>query len=1571
MRRHFHIWMMLLPLFLGKVEVCGAQTFQHADHTPNSTLIEINGHEMQSVHEYRQVVYVKNGKSVNLRRPDNRTFDRYIRWYDYTTDNALPAANVALPAGAYANFNRGAFYRNTQNELALTYTLPNGISGGQVACDQSNYNDATWAVIGASGSITEPTLSQRLVFDIRPASQMAARVDACVAGTTNWLEEHRMIAPTTNTLYLGPDYDFNSDGFYPNYYYNAANPTSLADATWQWQVNGGAVQTPVVSNGRFVRASSTLPGVVTYTLTAKVGKGRTSTTYQIAKFIVQYYRRDEIGPYAGLNENDRLTNADMLAEQDFNYNRPGRTTMTYYKQPLTVTESSYGFFRSNTHGQNRTEAAGPYWSEYAFVNASNFCNWSQNRRVLYNHGEHGNVQDAIDGYMLYVDGSVHPGEVFLLNMNAELCPGTKMFFSAWVGDLSNPGQSAPNLDFILIGLDDDDSEHVLYTYTTGAFGCNGHDEGGRWLRILCPLVLQDEVDWKSYRLRIRNKGNNAQGNDFVIDDIRIYAQKPPVIPIQASTDPCPGSENSTTTAYLRVDYGAIENTASRYYYQWREGNTVIASNYMCGTDYTNPMAQYGWVDILSDATIAATPALYTVSDFATFDQQYSMTDVPVFKYIREDVGEHQQRWILYIAQPMALRTNYRYTGYVAADAEDLGADTRCGMSADLVIAGGTRVSVDGEVGTEEYDVCESRKYTMALQMSYVVQSGGTLTPIDVHCRADWLQGDSTFIKENESLYMGYAFADIIAAIEAFHAGTATPEQNTMLVNLQTQDLLIMDADSIEVIPMGNDNGILSYTAVPVPGSAVNPDGTPMLDKDGNPLVICNKPRIVQFHLPEPPEDMVMVGAATDILPQYVGNSPRRIRISEATKRSGSIRISVYLKGDQSKTYRVQSALLVKSNYPNWKTVFGNEFRLDVESPAPAVVTNTTPMVVVGGTQTQQLVAGYDYTFVLEMNTTDLHGNLCSNGLTYFTIRIVPDVVVWQPMDKFGAWNNDSNWDTFAPLDSTSVIVTTGEHIIPYPVAHDTMQMVDLEPNAQDYISYDLGYQPYVCKNLYLPTQTVLVNQHLVHINDIAFVDMELANDRWQMLSFPLRGVVSGDIYIPENELSDPFHTKLLSQDLGTAATDRTLNGNPYQVVFSRMAEQIGEGVDISSATWTAPWNAVSAAYEPGYGLSVKLDNHRTGTSILRMPKFNDEYRYYRNGVWVDDYRADITRPVDAGKPGFLPAGTLGEDGQTYNFSNQYYGSKYLIGNPSFAYIDIAKWIESNDSQLTGVYYTLDEDGSYVANIGHISASGKPNVLLKPHSACFVETIRDDYSSIHLTLKPDMLTTSVGDLGGKRMSRVHHSDRQLYISASDSRYTSYAAVVEDVRARDEYDKMEDAEVMLLDGTRTPFTIFTRVDDKALSINQMWNLPRIPLCLYTMQGYPLESIRLQFAGDEDYLREWQLVDGYTRTRYSLSETDNLELDFPQDGRVRYYLEHYVSYDEENIRTTDELHLSYYSMHGDLVVYADADMSGLEIYDAVGRLIVREENPGQIFRIHLPMATYLVRCGGKVVKTMVDDR
>ena len=110
---------------------------------------------------------------------------------------------------------------------------------------------------------------------------------------------------------------------------------------------------------------------------------------------------------------------------------------------------------------------------------------------------------------------------------------------------------------------------------------------------------------------------------------------------------------------------------------------------------------------------------------------------------------------------------------------------------------------------------------------------------------------------------------------------------------------------------------------------------------------------------------------------------------------------------------------------------------------------TDTVTFTGGDKLKNLESGYDYTFHVAFKG-ESDEDRCDRGYTYFTLRIVPDVVTWHGND----WNVDASWDYFIPMKETNVLLLDTDYIVSF---NDTSLAI-----------YDINYIENECNNIYFP-----------------------------------------------------------------------------------------------------------------------------------------------------------------------------------------------------------------------------------------------------------------------------------------------------------------------------------------------------------------------------------------------------------------------------------------------------------------------------------------------------------------------
>ncbi len=200
--------------------------------------------------------------------------------------------------------------------------------------------------------------------------------------------------------------------------------------------------------------------------------------------------------------------------------------------------------------------------------------------------------DFYEGRYMIVNADYNPGTFYTIRID-DLCPGTKLYFSAWIGNLMNPYGAAfttggrnlsdfadPNL---LFELKDAVTGTVLAEFTTGNI----------------PKVNSRAEFWKQYGftfttgsspsviLTLKNNFKGGNGNDLGLDDIQIRICVPPV-KVPSPMYICPGKDLSFTVDFN--DNGTFGSSmAAVLEYSSDNGNTwKMLDNSVCTVSGNNP-----------------------------------------------------------------------------------------------------------------------------------------------------------------------------------------------------------------------------------------------------------------------------------------------------------------------------------------------------------------------------------------------------------------------------------------------------------------------------------------------------------------------------------------------------------------------------------------------------------------------------------------------------------------------------------------------------------------------------------------------------------------------------------------------------------------------------------------------------------------------------------------------------------------------------------------------------------------------------------------------------------------------
>lgn len=203
----------------------------------------VNGHQYQYTSVYEFTHYVVPGQRTQVYFPmiqygSGILHRDYQRFYDYQTDGLLPEGVLDLGSARTITYANGVvsgirIQKNEVNDSPNNYvnndffvTLPAGTTSLDIACDVSNYTDMEWS---GNAIKTEPSISQRVVWHLRSASELADELANLESG--KFLEEKTIHFPARSVNFepdcVGLEHEI------ANYWYYGANGTlrSLGEAT--------------------------------------------------------------------------------------------------------------------------------------------------------------------------------------------------------------------------------------------------------------------------------------------------------------------------------------------------------------------------------------------------------------------------------------------------------------------------------------------------------------------------------------------------------------------------------------------------------------------------------------------------------------------------------------------------------------------------------------------------------------------------------------------------------------------------------------------------------------------------------------------------------------------------------------------------------------------------------------------------------------------------------------------------------------------------------------------------------------------------------------------------------------------------------------------------------------------------------------------------------------------------------------------------------------------------------------------------------------------------------------------
>ncbi len=630
--------------------------------------------------------------------------------------------------------------------------------------------------------------------------------------------------------------------------------------------------------------------------------------------------------------------------------------------------------------------------------------------------------------------------------------------------------------------------------------------------------------------------------------------------------------------------------------------------------------------------------------------------------------------------------------------------------------------------------------------------------------------------------------------------------------------------------------------------------------------------------------------------------------------------------------------------------------------------------------------GYYYKFSIHFEEKDANGAKTGNscqGSFPIEMKVVPEYLVWKG-GRTSNWNKDDNWQRadatelnkndyttnkenttsngFVPMLFSKVIMQKDSKAELYMAGYNNSQTGSIwDSDRPDYmemptenIQYDLmaydnangitteRYRVDMCDQIHFEPGAQLLNAQML-IYKKTWVDIEIPDKQWQLVTMTLKDIYSGDWYTATSgtEAEKEYFTDRYfgngDNRLNPAVFQRSWDAEAYVIESSSSPVT---APNYAQTGWTSAYNDASVPYTAGIGFSIKAYRSQgTDDLLFRFPKADKSYT-------VSSTTGDLKR-TNAGKLLASDLATRVRQGEGNNVYFEYQENEEgitvtptvsekgycIVGNPFTAPMSIKAFMAANDN-LTGSYWQETDKGPIAGNAttdNWITSDGEDDVMMAPYKAFFVQMKSDATNK----------TTVKFTAGMQKFSETEgHNTVAFSIKATNANGESSTALAYAEGASNGYDEKED--VILLQDVASQESnvplVYTAAGDKAVSVNCISSLQVIPVGLF---GQDNQVTTLAFTGVE-HLSDPKLYDAETGSTTPLTEGYEIELTGSSYGRYFIRTSGANTTGITDVNAEDDIQVSS-MLHRQVVVTAQSGIEEVTVWSASGVLLAKASPNG----------------------------
>lgn len=535
-----------------------------------------------------------------------------------------------------------------------------------------------------------------------------------------------------------------------------------------------------------------------------------------------------------------------------------------------------------------------------------------------------------------------------------------------------------------------------------------------------------------------------------------------------------------------------------------------------------------------------------------------------------------------------------------------------------------------------------------------------------------------------------------------------------------------------------------------------------------------------------------------------------------------------------------------------------------------------------------------------------------------------------------------------------------------------------------------------CDQIYFKPGGELLNQCYLIYNK-AWVEKQMKSNTWYALTSPLQDTYAGDIYVPaasgrqETEAFEPISfsssvnnrvtSPVYQRSWDDASAEEVILGGSYDAY-----DYAGTGITFEkqnlnalSAHWSHVYNQVDKKYQPLEGVAIRMgDKYTMGASgevLLRLPKADTQYTY----VSASQQQSTLSKNVDKQNAYRLVVNADAQENalgtMSYSLVNKLSegNNYYLVGNPYMATLSMHKFLKANPS-LQSSFYVYENGVLKLYNQLDMSTTtyeSKNDVKISPMQSFFVR-LKDGQSASQLNFTSAMTVDREVFGGVKTASDEEQNLTTLTLTASASGYRSRSRIVLDASASEDYDDVEDAQLLYDAQLKEVPVVYTVAGDEAVALNSLPDVDWLPLGVVGKSS----SVGLKIDGISRLSSPLYLYDAATRKYQELKEKEEVKVMANEHGR--YFLTQTRSTTGIENAEMGESDVKIYSPARGLIVVSKVGgslLNKVEVYTLDGRLVAAKKAAGAV-SVSIPVSSssqtvYIIRVSLMDTQTVITKK